>query len=415
MEKMELLAKLGQAKNEDISEVFNEFVRSAARYAVLEAMSEEVALLCGPRHTQQSKRTQERGGTAPDSIFVGAESEDIKRPRVRKRTEDGTKKEVTLDTYKAAQDGTVLKEAMMKALIAGVSSRKQSDLVNNSKGSSKSSVSRIWQKKGKEYVMSLRSRTLEEDGYVVLMMDGIHLGDTITAVVALGITSDGKKHMLDFEIGSSENNEICDSLMDRLVERGFKPNADRLYCVLDGGKALRHGIRKYWPDALIQTCLVHVCRRIKGRLSKKFYMELEAGFKSLREASKLDAACEAYYRLKSFVAKHSAEGLNTLENAKEEMLTLHWVGAPDTLNKSLLSSNSIENSIRNMRGVLGRVTKWKSNTDMPSYWLSGGMLEAEKGFHRINGYQDIPLLIKALNLAPSEREEDWDKPVTKKA
>ncbi len=407
MENMELLELLGQAKKEEVSSILDNFLRATARYAVIEAMNEELTMLCGPRHAPKKGGAIERGGSAPGTLFLGTHSEPVKRPRIRKRNTDGTTSEQTLKTYEAARDGATLKDAMIKALVAGVSSRKQCDL-NDAKGTSRSAVSRLWQEKGKAFVESLRSRKLNKDGYVVLMMDGIHLSDKITAIVALGINSTGQKQMLDFEIGSSENSEICDSLTDRLVERGFKPCAKRLLCVLDGGKALRHGIRKHWPDALIQTCLVHVCRSIKGRLSKKYYGELEQRFKGLRKAADLNAAKEAYSRLEKFVAKHSAEGLKTLKNAREEMLAIHSLGAPDTMNKTLLSTNCIENSIRNMRGVLGRVTKWRSNTDMPARWLSCAMLEAEKGFYRINGYNDIPLLIKAINSAPPPGEEGAD-------
>ena len=79
------------------------------------------------------------------------------------------------------------------------------------------------------------------------------------------------------------------------------------------------------------------------------------------------------------------------------MLTLFALGVPDTFNKPLLSTNSIENSIRNMRRLPGRVTRWRAQTDMTSRWMASAMLEAEKGFRRIQGYRQMGLLIEALN------------------
>ena len=66
------------------------------------------------------------------------------------------------------------------------------------------------------------------------------------------------------------------------------------------------------------------------------------------------------------------------------------------MNKSLLSTNLIENSFRNVRNKIGRVKKWDATTDQPSRWMAYGLLEAEKGFNRIKGYQDISLLVSKL-------------------
>jgi len=64
------------------------------------------------------------------------------------------------------------------------------------------------------------------------MIDGIHLGSDVMAVAALGITTDGRKMMLDFEIGASENKEVCDTLLRRLSKRGFKDNSSRRLLVV---------------------------------------------------------------------------------------------------------------------------------------------------------------------------------------
>ena len=43
--------------------------------------------------------------------------------------------------------------------------------------------------------------------------------------------------LLDFELGSSENCEVCRDLVSRLVSSGFEPK-HRLLAVLDGADAL---------------------------------------------------------------------------------------------------------------------------------------------------------------------------------
>lgn len=79
--------------------------------------------------------------------------------------------------------------------------------------------------------------------WLVLMLDGVRLANELWAVVALGVAMDGTKHMLDFELGASENAEVTTALVSRLVERGFSPKEGcRPLCVLDGSKSLRKGL-----------------------------------------------------------------------------------------------------------------------------------------------------------------------------
>jgi hypothetical protein len=47
MDKMTFLGLLGQAENDDISESFKFFIRGAARFAVMDVISEELQRLCG--------------------------------------------------------------------------------------------------------------------------------------------------------------------------------------------------------------------------------------------------------------------------------------------------------------------------------------------------------------------------------
>ncbi len=145
--------------------------------------------------------------------------------------------------------------------------------------------------------------------------------------------------MIDFETGSSENKEVCDALLNRLIRRGFKTIKDtRLLCVADGSKPLKSSVLEKFNNPLIERCVIH----------------------------------------------------------KERNIALHVIGAPSTLNMSLLSTNCIENSFKNVRRKIGRVSRWMPETDQAERWMAYALTEAEKGFRRIKGWMDIPLLIKAL-------------------
>lgn len=56
-------------------------------------------------------------------------------------------------------------------------------------GFSKSNVSRHWKKVGHQFVDRLRGHNLSVKDWAILMLDGIHLSQDQTAIVALGITT----------------------------------------------------------------------------------------------------------------------------------------------------------------------------------------------------------------------------------
>ena len=144
------------------------------------------------------------------------------------------------------------------------------------------------------------------------MLDGIRLSSDQTAVVALGIDSKGNKQVLDFVLGSSENSEVSRELMGRIVKLGFQCD-HRLYVVLDGSDALRVAVREFFPDAIVQRCLVHKERNIKGKLSKRHWGELSRLFTRLRNVQGIEAAKEVFDELAAFLKRTNAEAYRSLQ------------------------------------------------------------------------------------------------------
>jgi transposase-like protein len=284
---------------------------------------------------------------------------------------------------------------IVRALIAGASGRDMRNVHPDAPKTSRSSVSRLWAKEGAKLVERLRTRDIASRDWLVLILDGIRLSKEQLAVVALGITSDGKKHILDFELGSSENFEICRDLVSRLVSRGFQAHRG-LLAVLDGSDPLKKAVRTFFDDAVIQRCLVHKERNLRGRLSKRHWGELVRLFKRLREVEGEAAGREAYLDIERFLADKNAAALESLREAGDDLIALHCLNVPATLHVSLLSTNLIENSFRNTRRKLGRVTRFRAETDQASRWLAAALLEAEKGFRRLIGYKDLARLAEAL-------------------
>ncbi|MEM7314423.1 MAG: transposase, partial [Planctomycetota bacterium] len=285
--------------------------------------------------------------------------------------------------------------------IAGVSTRDvAATQKETSPGLSKSNVSRHWQSVGHKFVDQLRGKDLSQTDWAILMIDGLRLSKEQLAVVAVGITAEGHKHVLDFDLGSTENAEVCRALLRRLMKRGFRCNR-RLFAVLDGSDAIKKALQEFFPDVLIQRCLVHKERNIKAKLSKRHWGELARRFKRLRRVQGKAAALEVIGELKAFLQPINAEAFNSLEEAGEELIALQSLDVPNTLHRNLLSTNAIENSFLNTRRKIGRVTRFRAETDQATRWLAFALVEIEKGFRRISGHADLPKLIVALEKSKS--------------
>lgn len=372
MDESSVLRKLGQVSNDVAGEVFREFLRGSVRRMICEVMAEEVTELCGPKHKPAEGSTY-RAGTAQGRVLIEGDRAEVIRPRVRERMPNGSSREVELESYRTANDPKQLESEVLQALMSGVSTRRVAEVKPASPGVSRSSVSRLWQEAGARIVDDLRGKDLTAQRWCALVLDGIRLSNDQVAVVALGIDAEGHKHVLDFALGSSENLEVAKELIGRITSRGFYCS-HRLYVVLDGSDALRGAVKEFFPTAVVQRCLVHKERNIRGKLSKRHWGELARLFKRLRSVQGHAAAEEVVGDLKRFLKPINAEAYKSLEEAGEDLLALHRLEVPNTLHRTLLSTNMIENSFLNTRRKLGRVTRFRAETDQASRWLAYALL-----------------------------------------
>ncbi len=88
----------------------------------------------------------------------------------------------------------------------------------------------------------------------------------------------------------------------------------------------------------------------------------------------------------------------------EETLTVYKLHLPMQLRKTMASTNVIESAFSIVEQVCKNVKRWHGG-DQRERWVGSGLLVAEKQFRRIQGYKQIPALIKELEvLAPSKPE-----------
>ena len=381
----------GQAGVNDCKEALSEALRGIMVRALVDQMKEEVAALCGPHYHPAPEAAHRRAGSASGQFRLNGAEARFARPRVRRKQG----REVWLKTYAAVRDADQVQEEILRAVTSGVSTRDVRRVHPNGRGFSASEVSRHWAESSSRYLEILRGRDLRAEPLAILILDGIVLSGELVVIVALGVLGDGRKRMLDFEVGSAESYEVGRVLMERLDQRGVRFGG-RPLCILDGSAALKRTVLARYPEAVVQRCLVHKERNLRGCLSRKDYPELNRLMNRLRRVQGAAAAREALGDLKRFVAGKNQKALASVEEAGEELIALHLLEAPSTLQVSLLSTNAVENPIRNFRAKTRRVTRWRPQSDMSERWTAYAMLTVEQGFHRIYGYHDLPVLLRAL-------------------
>ena len=397
MNRTELMACMEQADSKEAGALLRAALRNKMREALMEIFEEEVQGLCGPSHSRNSKSNYYRAGSSPAKVKLGDQEHAIRRPRVRKSLGDASA-EKHLASWKAAKDPEAWEQSLFRAVLCGVSTRSAQRLHESElKGLSKSAVSRLWATKAKTLIDEMLGRDLSELDILVVMLDGIHLCSGLCSVAAIGIDRSGAKHVLGFRIGSSENAEVCRDLVVDLHRRGLRPiEGKRFLAVLDGSKALKNALLELYPDALTQRCLVHKERNLKGYLSKRHWADLGSLFKRLRRSEGKEDALERLADIEAFLQGKNAEALNSLQEAGEDLITFFTLEVPSTLNRSLLSTNAIENAFLNLRRHIGRVCRWRSNTDQADRWVASGLYLSEKTFHRMPGCNDMDKLEAAL-------------------
>ena len=109
--------------------------------------------------------------------------------------------------------------------LAATAARKSpfgSEVEQQARSTSKSSVSRTFIERTRVALSELLSRRLDDVRLAVMMIDGLDLRDR-TNVVALGITTEGVKIPLGLWEASTENASVATALLADLVERGLDP------------------------------------------------------------------------------------------------------------------------------------------------------------------------------------------------
>ncbi|WP_431911418.1 IS256 family transposase, partial [Amycolatopsis thermoflava] len=187
------------------------------------------------------------------------------------------------------------------------------------------------------------------DAIVVKVRDGQVANRPFYA--AIGVTVDGRKDVLGLWAGSGgEGAKFWMSVLVDLKNRGVK---DVFFLVCDGLKGLPEVVEQVWPQAIVQTCIIHLIRNSFRLTSRKHADALKRDLKAMYEAPNAAAAEAALQELDdNWSAKYPAL-VRLWRNAWTEFVP--FLDYDVEIRRMICSTNAIESlNARYRRAVRAR-------------------------------------------------------------
>ena len=210
----------------DVDSSFERFCLTAGIGAVEQMLRQDAQGLTGAPHSRGGGRAGHRWGTTEGKIGFHGGKVTVHRPRVR--SFDGH--EVALPSWTAAQAEDWLGRWAMNLMLINVSTRKlrravrlpEGDLpIMAGDGTSKSAASRRFVALSAERLAEWMASDLSKLDLLIIQIDGLHIGNDLVLVAALGIDGNGDKHPLGLVEGATENTAVLQALQSMPVSNGF--------------------------------------------------------------------------------------------------------------------------------------------------------------------------------------------------
>lgn len=236
---------------------------------------------------------------------------------------------------------------ILACFVLGISTRKVAHALMPVLGEpvSASTVSRV-AKSLDSAVLAFHRRPLKSR-YRFLVLDGVVLKRRTGAgsvkrvvLVALGITPEGKKEVIDFYIAPGESQTAWEAFLNDLYRRGLTGESLELI-IVDGGKGLLAALPLVYSNIAVQRCWVHKTRNVLNYVRK---VDQEAVKADLHKISYASGIREAQTAVGDFSRKWKhiyPKAVACLLADEEELLSFLQVKDPDLWPK-IRTTNAIE-------------------------------------------------------------------------
>jgi transposase-like protein len=184
------------------------------------------------------------------------------------------------------------------------------------------------------------------DAIIVKVRDGGHVRNK-AAHIAVGVDMDGIKHVLGIWVQTTEGAKFWAAVCAELANRGVR---DVLIVCCDGLTGFPDAIAATWPEATVQTCVVHLIRAAMRFVSYGDRKAVAAALKPIYQAATADAALA---ELEEFAASPlGAKYPSTVKAFRDawERFT-PFLAFPPALRRVIYTTNAIESLNYQLRKV----------------------------------------------------------------
>lgn len=353
--------------------------------------------LSGPEYRPLSSELK-KWASQEGSIYLGDQKVGVEHPRLR-----GPHGEVVLKSYQRLKEAGRFSEELLCRLLRGMAGRRYQETVIEAAdafGVSASSISRhivaVTAKKLKEF----KERELSDYKVFAVFIDTVHRAGC-AFMVALGIDTEGRKQVVGFWEGATENHEVCGELLADLERRGLRISKTVLF-VTDGGRGIIKVLKERFGKKLMhQRCTIHKDRNIQNHLPKRYRKEAHVRFRRALGQTSYQDAKQMLISLEQWLREINESAADSLLEAIEEILTLHRLQVPALLRKTLHSTNPIESMFATVRDCEGNIKRYRGSR-MAQRWLAAVCLHCEQGFQRVKGYRGIKEVMRRIEAEQAE-------------
>jgi putative transposase len=187
------------------------------------------------------------------------------------------------------------------------------------------------------------------DAIVVKVRDGQVANRPFYA--AIGVTLAGERDILGLWAGTGgEGAKFWMSVLTDLRNRGIK---DVFFVVCDGLKGLPEVVGNVWPQAIVQTCIIHLIRNTFRLTSRKYWDEIKRDVKPIYTAVNATAARAAFDELAEKWGQRYPAVIRLWDNAWSEFIP--FLDYDVEIRRVICSTNAIESlNARYRRAIKAR-------------------------------------------------------------
>ena len=219
----------------------------------------------------------------------------------------------------------------------------------------------------KETISRITDRVLEEmNDWSVRPLDETYAAIFIDAIVvkvrdgqvanrpfyaAIGVSLAGERDILGLWAGTGgEGAKFWMAVLTDLRNRGVK---DTFFLVCDGLKGLPEVVSNVWPQAIVQTCIIHLIRNTFRLTSGKYWDEIKRDLRPIYTAVNATAARAAFEELAQKWGKRYPAVVRLWDNAWAEFIP--FLDYDVEIRTVICSTNAIESlNARYRRAIRAR-------------------------------------------------------------